>query len=316
MSETNNKSLLPFLAIVLVPIFYGTFYTITKTINQNIPIFWMISLRMLFALIGFLPFLKKVTKINKETFKLSLLLSSVFLIGVVVQTKGLQYTSAGKAGFIGGLFVILTPILSRIFYKTRFPKFLFFPILVILFGLFIMFYENSTLFLSFGIGEVYNFIGAISIAFHIIFISKYLKKINIFTVTLIQILIILTFSVIIALFTEFDFSFAEIISSELMLLAYLGIVTTTFTFILQIWGQKTIDETTAAIIISSEPIYATFFGWLINKEIITWQMVIGGIIVLIGFIITIIVRSYGLKKVNLAEIPEKSEISEKKELNS
>lgn len=310
MSETKNKNLLPFLAIVMVPIFYGTFYPITKTVNQNIPIFWMIALRMAFALIGFLPFIKKVKKINKETIKLSFLLSSVFLIGVFVQTKGLQYTSAGKAGFIGGLFVILTPILSRIFYKTRFQKFLILPILLIIFGLFIMFYENSTLFLSFGIGEAYNFIGAVSIAFHIIFISKYLKKINIFTVTLIQILIILIFSVIIALFTESDFSFVEITTSEWMLLIYLGIFTTTFTFILQIWGQKAIDETTAAIIISSEPVYATFFGWLINDEIITWQMVIGGIIVIIGFVITIIVRNHGLKKVNLVEMSENSVISE------
>ncbi len=275
MSRSKKSNILPFMAIVLVPIFYGTFYTITKTVNQNIPIFWMIALRMVFALVGFLPFLKKVSKINKETLKLSLLLSSVFLIGVVVQTKGLQYTSAGKAGFIGGLFVILTPIFSWIFYKTRFQKILFFPILLILVGLFIMFYENAVIFLSFGIGEVYNFIGAICIAFHIIFISKYLKKLNIFTLTLTQILIILIFSVIMALSTEFDYSFAEISSIEWMLLVYLGIVTTTFTFILQTWGQKTIDETTAAIIISGEPIYATFFGWLINEEVITWQMVIG-----------------------------------------
>ena len=310
MSRSKKSNILPFIAIVLVPIFYGTFYTITKTVNQNIPIFWMIALRMVFALVGFLPFLKKVSKINKETLKLSLLLSSVFLIGVVVQTKGLQYTSAGKAGFIGGLFVILTPIFSWIFYKTRFQKILFFPILLILVGLFIMFYENAVIFLSFGIGEVYNFIGAICIAFHILFISKYLKKLNIFTLTLTQILTILIFSVIMALSTESDYSFAEISSLEWMLLVYLGIVTTTFTFILQTWGQKTIDETTAAIIISGEPIYATFFGWLINKEIITWQMVIGGIIVLIGFILTVIVRNHGLKKNEMAEISENLEISE------
>lgn len=309
MSTSKKNNILPFIAIVLVPIFYGTFYAITKTVNKNIPIFWMIAFRMVFALIGFLPFLKKVTKINKETLKLSLLLSSVFLIGVVVQTKGLQYTSAGKAGFIGGLFVILTPIFSWIFYKTRFQKFLLFPILLILLGLFIMFYENSTIFLSFRIGEVYNFIGAVCIAFHIIFISKYLKKINIFTLTLTQIFIILIFSVIIALSTESDYSFTKISSIEWIMLIYLGVVTTTITFILQIWGQKYIDESTTAIIISGEPIYATFFGWLINEEIITWQIVIGGIIVLIGFILTIIIRNHGLKKLEAVEMSENSKIS-------
>ena len=307
MIRSRKNNILPFLAIASVPIFYGTFYAITKTVNENIPIFWMIALRMVFALVGFLPFLKKVAKINKETLKLSLLLSSVFLVGVFVQTKGLQYTSAGKTGFIGGLFVILTPIFSWIFYKTRFQKFLFFPILLVLVGFFIMFYENSTTFLSFGIGEVYNFIGAICIAFHIIFISKYLKKINIFTLTLAQILIIFIFSVIIALFTEFEYSFVGIQSLEWILLIYLGVVTTTFTFILQIWGQKFIDESTTAIIISGEPLYATFFGWLISEEIITWQIVIGGIIVFIGFMLSIIIRNRELKKLEGAEISENSE---------
>lgn len=292
----------------MVPIFYGTFYPITKTLNENISIFWMIAFRMAFALIGFLPFVKKTTKINKKTLKLSLLLSSVFLIGVFVQTKGLQYTSAGKTGFIGGLFVILTPILSWIFYKTRFQKFLFFPILLVLAGFFIMFYEGSTIFFSFGIGEVYNLIGAVCIAFHIIFISKYLKEINIFTLTLIQIIINLIISVIIALFTELPFSFSIIQPLEWIMLIYLGIFTVTLTFILQVWGQKYIDETTTAIIISAEPIYATFFGWLFIKEIITWQTVIGGIIVFIGFILSIIIRNRGLKKIETKEISENSEL--------
>ncbi len=307
-----KKNILPFIAIGFVPIFYGSFYAITKLVNENIPIFWMIAFRMVFALIGFLPFLKKVSKINKETLKLSLILSSVFLVGVVVQTKGLQYTTPGKAGFIGGLFIILTPILSWIFYKSHFQKLLFFPILLILIGFFIMFYENSTTFLSIGVGEAYSFIGAVSIALHIIFISKYLKKINVFTLTLTQILIILIFSVIIALFTEFDYSFVDITSLEWILLVYLGVVTTTLTFILQIWGQKFIDETTTAIIISGEPVYATFFGWLISKDSITWQIKLGGSIILIGFILTIIIRNYGLKKINSVEM---SEISENEKLN-
>ena len=298
----KNHDFFPFLAIVCVPILYGTFYIITKTVNQNIPIFWMITFRMLFALIGFLPFIKKIGKIDKETFKLSLLLSSVFLLGVVVQTKGLQYTTAGKSGFIGGLFIILTPILSRLFYKTRFQKQLFIPISVILIGLFIMFFEKSTKFLSIGIGEIYNFIGALSIALHILFISKYLKKINVYTLTLTQIVIVLIFSAIIGLFTESNFTFAQITNSEWMMLVYLGIATTTFTFILQIWGQKFIDETTTAIIISSEPVYATFFGWLLGQEVISWQIALGGIIILGGFIITILIRNQRKIKENTSDL--------------
>ena len=165
-----------------------------------------------------------------------------------------------------------------------------------------MFFEKSTKFLSIGIGEIYNFIGALSIALHILFISKYLKKINVYTLTLTQIVIVLIFSAIIGLFTESNFTFAQITNSEWMMLVYLGIATTTFTFILQIWGQKFIDETTTAIIISSEPVYATFFGWLLGQEVISWQIALGGIIILGGFIITILIRNQRKMKENTSDL--------------
>ncbi|MHA2000966.1 MAG: DMT family transporter, partial [Promethearchaeota archaeon] len=257
-----------------------------------IPLFWLISFRMVFALIGFLPFIGKLGKFNKPTIILSLLLSSVFFIGMVVQTIGLQFIDAGKAGFISGMFVILTPLFSWIFYRSKLKKLLIIPILLSVIGLFIMFFNPEINFLSMGKGELLQFIGAISIAFHILFIGKYIKDINVFTLTFCQLIFMLIINLILAFTFESSFivSLPNLTIAQWLLLAYLGIFVTTITFIFQIWAQKSIDETSAAIIISLEPVFATFFGFIFGNEQITWQMLVGGSILLVGFIFTILIK--------------------------
>ena len=289
VEKSSEKKILPLFALFWVPILYGSFYIITKLTNENIPIYWMIALRMSFALIGFIPFIKKVSKIDKQTIGLAFILSLVDFLGLIAQTIGLQHIDAGKAGFISGLFIILTPILSWIFYRTNFSKDLLFPIFLILIGLFVMFYDISMNFLNMGIGELLNFIGAISISLHIIFTAKFIKEINIFTLTMFQIFFMLVFSVLMGLITWQEYSFSIITIKEWLFLAYLGVITATLVFILQNWGQKFISDTTAAIIISIEPVFATFFGCIIGNEIINLQLIIGGLIIICGFILTIFI---------------------------
>ena len=66
---------------------------------------------------------------------------------------------------------------------------------------------------------------------------------------------------------------------------YLGVVSTTLTYLLQTSCQKYIDETKAAIILSMESVFGTLFSVLILHETITWKMVLGCIIILAAIVI-------------------------------
>jgi drug/metabolite transporter (DMT)-like permease len=302
------KKTLPYLALLFTAILYGTTYIIIKTVSEDIPVFWVMGFRMGFSLIGFIPFYKKIVQVNLSTIKLAIFIGSVFALGTMVQIYGLKHIDSGKAAFINGLFIILTPFLSWIIYRTKISKKLLIPILIILTGLFFMFYDPHTNFLKVGLGEFYNFLGAISIAFHILFTAKYLKNLNIFSLCFFQLLFIFVFSIVMILITGQEVSLSKISSRNWLLLGYIGIAASTFTFLLQNYGQKYVNETTSAIIISIEPIFATIFGLLFGNELLTWQAILGGSFMFIGFIITIWIES--LKNRTVLENKKKDSVTQ------
>jgi drug/metabolite transporter (DMT)-like permease len=67
----------------------------------------------------------------------------------------------------------------------------------------------------------------------------------------------------------------------------LGIFVTSITFLLQNWGQSRVSSSTMSIYIALEPIFATFFGFLIGGEEITINLIIGGILIMAGTIYAI-----------------------------
>ena len=289
-SERSPSNVLPYLAITSIPILFGSYYIVTKIVNETIPVFWMAGLRMFFAILGFLPFVKNLRRTDRHSLKYAFYLALIFFIGIIAQAEGLKTVTAGKSGFISGLFVILTPFLSWILFRTKIPRFLVIPISITLLGLFVMFYDSTTQFFNVGIGELLNFVGAISIALHIVVLGKGIKKGDVFCMAFYQCVFMFLFSIIAALLFKQTYSFSEISTREWGLLVYLGIAAGTIPFLLQNWGQRTIKDSVAALIISVEPVFATFFGFLFGDEHLTWQIVIGGSIIFLGLIITILVQ--------------------------
>lgn len=289
-TESSNSRILPYVALFCVPILYGSFYIIAKITNETIPVFWMTSFRMLFAMIGFLPFIKKLRKTDFHSIKYGFFLGFIFFAGVVSQTEGLRFIDAGKAGFIGGLFVVITPILSWILFRTKIPRILIIPIAIILIGLFIMFYDPTILFFNVGIGEFLNLIGALCIALHIIITGRGLKKGDFFCLAFYQTFFTFCFSITLALIFEQSHQISATTSSEWGLLIYLGLAIGTIPFLFQNWGQQYVKDSRAAIIISIEPVFATIFGGIFGGELITWQIIIGGFLILSGLIITVVTQ--------------------------
>jgi len=288
-SEQSSSKPLAYIAVICVPILFGTYYIVTKIVTETIPLFWMAGFRMFFAILGFLPFAKNLSRTNLYSVKLGFYLGLIFFLGFISQAEGLKFIDAGKAGFISGLFVILTPFLSWMLFRTKVPRFLLIPILITLVGFFIMFYDSTAQFFYVGIGELLNFIGAISIALHLVVLGKAMKEGDVFCIAFYQSVFMFLFSIIAALLFKQTYSVSDISTREWSLLVYLGTAAGTIPFLLQSWGQKSIKDSVAALIISVEPVFATFFGFLFGDEQLTWQIIIGGSIILLGLIITILV---------------------------
>ena len=67
---------------------------------------------------------------------------------------------------------------------------------------------------------------------------------------------------------------------------YLGVVSTTITYLLQTVSQKYVDETKSAIILSMEAVFGTVFSVILLHEQVTVRMIIGSVLILSAVLVS------------------------------
>lgn len=296
---TKKTVIISYLAILSIPLAYGSFYSVFKLLLQDFPVFWLCLIRMLIAFIFLLPFLligRKYRKLSRSYVIPSFILGLVFFIGLVAQSFSLKTVSAGTAGFVAVSFVVITPFFAWWILKAVPRKMILISILLVVFGYFIMFYDFSGREFTFGLGELLNFVGALVIALQIVLFEKYGRKFDTILITITQFFWVNIFMLITVLITNEWAINSPLSVKNVSLMVYLGIFTTVLPFLLQFWGQKHISSVSTSIIISFEPIFATVFGAILLNEQITGNFYWGALLIFIGVIFSVVITNYGSNK--------------------
>ncbi len=199
--------------------------------------------------------------------------------GASLQQIGMIYTTAGNAGFITGFYVVMVPIFGLIFsQKTRLNVWI--GAVLALFGIyFLSVNENFTA----SKGDIYVFMSAFIWAFHVLIISKYAPIGNAIVIAVIQFIICGLLSLTFAIFSE-PIIWDGILKAAIPIL-YGGLLSVAVAFTLQIIAQKNAHPSLAAIILSTESLFAVIGGWLILNETMTYRGILGCSLMLAGMIL-------------------------------
>ena len=182
----------------------------------------------------------------------------IFLcIASAFQQFGLVYTSVGKSGFITALYIILVP-LAGIFLKKKVSAAIWLSVALALCGLYFLSFSGEG---GLNLGDVLTFCSAIFFTFQILLIDHIGTRIRGVALACIQSFTVSFLSTIGMLI--FEHPTWEAILSCWLPIAYAGICSGGIAYTLQILGQQKSDPTVASIIMSSEAVFAAFFGWLI-----------------------------------------------------
>ncbi len=113
-----SKQLKADLMLLLVTLSWGISYYLVDLSLEDMGSFTLNANRFLiaFAVAVILTF-KKLKNVSKATLKYSMLLSAILVVVYIGATFGIQYTTLSNTGFLCGLTVIFTPILSSIVYR-------------------------------------------------------------------------------------------------------------------------------------------------------------------------------------------------------
>lgn len=213
-------------------------------------------------------------------------LGLVLFLGASLQQIGLVYTTAGKAGFITGLYVIIVPILG-LFGKQQPNIGTWIGAVLAAVGLYLL---SITAGFTIETGDLLVLIGAFFWAAHVLIIAWLSPRINSIKLAFSQYLTCSILSLITA-------SIVEAITVNAILQAFVpllygGLGSVGIAYTLQVIAQRDAHPAHAAILLSLESVFAAIGGWLILGEIISPRGLVGCGLMLSGMLLS---QLWGIK---------------------
>jgi len=199
--------------------------------------------------------------------------------GSTFQQIGIVYTTAGKAGFITGLYVVFVPLLG-LFRGLRTRREIWFGAAVASVGLYLLSGKGMG---AIGLGDGLVLVGTLFWASHMLAVAWLVQKVNPIALAVFQFLVCSIFSGIGSLVFE-DISQMDI-HSALIPILYAGFLSVGAAYTLQILGQRKAHPAHAALILSMEGVFAALGGWMILSESLSVRALIGCALMLGGIIL-------------------------------
>lgn len=177
-----------------------------------------------------------------------------------LQQIGIQYTSAGKAGFITAFYIVIVPVLGMFLHK-KIGWMVWIAVLLALAGLyFLCITERFTI----GRGDIFIFLCALVFSLHIMVIDYFSPKVDGVKMSCIQFFVCGIVSIPFMVWTETP-SLKAMLAGWIPLL-YAGVLSCGVAYTLQIVGQKNVNPAIASLILSLESCFSVLAGWMILGE--------------------------------------------------
>ena len=190
-----------------------------------------------------------------------------------LQQVGLVYTTAGKAGFITAMYIVLVPLLG-LFLKRKPPFTVWISVAVAVAGLYLLSCAGAS---EVNPGDILILGGALGFAIQITLIDRLAGDLDGLRLNCIQAFVCSALSAVVMAFMESP-SFTAVAAAALPI-GYAGICSMGIAYSLQIIGQKHLEPTPASLIMSLESVIAALCGWLLLNEQMSRAELLGCVLV-------------------------------------
>jgi len=177
--------------------------------------------------------------------------------GYLLQTLGLERTSVSSAGFVTGMYVVLTPLIALALFRIRISVAAWVGVLIATAGLAMLAGVHGG-----GEGDVLVLGGAAVYSLQIVLMERYAPR-----------------------YDAIGFTFVEMVAAFVVLGAFAipqlsvphgwtvwgallvtGVFASAFGFAVQTWAQKTTSATRTALVFTLEPVWAALFGYTLAGD--------------------------------------------------
>ncbi len=283
------------ISLLCATILWATGYIVTKNMVADVPPDFLLAVRYVIAAgLTALLCIPKWKQMNRGLLAAGIRMGIALFVEFYCFTLGVKYTTASKSSFIIASYIILLPLVYLVIRKKKPTKIDLLGAAVCMAGLLIIFGES--LGGGFNFGDVVCLGSAFGYAVHVVYSAKYAKLYDGLLLNMVQIATMAVIASVVTLCTgSWRVGFGVI---PLPQMCYLSVVCTIVPYFLCLLGMQVVSTTTSGIILSSECVFATVFAVIFLKETLSWQLVVGGSVIFLSFILTEVLkmRTEHLKK--------------------
>jgi drug/metabolite transporter (DMT)-like permease len=199
--------------------------------------------------------------------------------GSTLQQFGIVWTTAGKAGFITGLYVVFTPLLGLLFGQRTGGR-AWSGALLALAGLYLLSARGP---LGIDPGDGLVLLSAFFWAGHVLWVGRSARRVDPLQLALAQFGICAVLSLAGGL--VFEQTAPAALRAAAVPILYAGLFSVGAAYTLQVLAQRHAKPTSAAVILSLESVFAAGGGWLLLGEVLPLRGMLGCALMLVGVIV-------------------------------
>ena len=259
------------LILLTVAMIWGSAFAVQRVAGRWMDPFTFNGLRFLLGGLLLLPFIRLFKRNQPEGKPLypqqkKYWLTYVPLAGLLLfaagglQQAGLETTTAGNAGFITSLYVVLVPILLAIFFRQKVRWIVWLAAGIAVLGSLLL-STGGKLYLS--SGDALELMGAVLWAGHVILVGKAVKRLEVISFSAGQYLVAGGLNLGVSLVTRQSWAG---LTTAWWTVIYIGFLSTAIGYTLQVYGQRTAPAADAAILLSTESVFAALTGYIFLAE--------------------------------------------------
>lgn len=268
------------LLLLLTSMIWGAAFVAQSAGMDYIGPFTFNGLRMLMGAAVLLPFLlKRRTGAHTNASERKMLLRGGVLCGVALfvgstlQQIGIVDTTAGKAGFITAMYVVLVPVMG-VFVGHKQPWLVWLGVALSAVGMYFLCVHES---LSLNRGDLMVLAGAVGFSFHILLIDRYSAHVDGVKLSCLQFFVAGVLGLVFMFLFETP-QISQIFAAWLPLL-YAGVFSCGVAYTLQILGQRDTDPTIASMILCLEAVFSVVFSWFLLGERLSAREIFGCVLI-------------------------------------
>ena len=283
----NNKVIQANLLMLLAAAIWGFAFVAQRVGMETMGPHWFNSLRFFIGAVALIPVViwigrNKVQALEQEPkASTKALMFGGVAAGLLLFVGSVgKSAQVGKAGFITGMYIFFVPLIG-LFFRMKTGLGTWVGAVIALWGLYLLsINEDFTL----SKGDTLQLTCAVAFAGHVLMIGYLASRMDTVKLSLIQFFVAGLLAMVLAVYFE-QLSWAMITSTALPLL-FAGVMSTGIAYTLQTIAQQHAHPSHAAIILSSEGVFAVIGGFLLLNEVLPAQGLLGCGLILTGMLMS------------------------------